>query len=1102
MMKLLLAVVMCFSAVHAWADSEVFVEKAGTLSTLLPSSDSKLKVTGSINGTDVKYLRELVLDGNVRSLDLSEVKIVKGGVAYYESFKTENDVIGESMFQNCSKLRAIVLPTTLTAINAMAFASTGLQEIDIPNSVSHLGKDAFAYCTSLDKVVIGSRVSKLDQGVFYQSAVTKAFVKPMTPPATSAYLFSSNSLTIRVYSDARADYLGSGWAEYGTIMGRLENYYPKEEAPTDVVKNLCSTFFEDAACTTLKAEYQAMGDEALTAAMTEAGMPTFMTEIAVKIKNETWATYEKDFRIHTYNAFSDANYWNKKLNSTGGSYMGNPTGIYCADLNPLYVFVDEDVPEDATLYIAGCSGNGLISSAKAGTKLSKGLNIVDGVKDALYYIVYTADTQSQTKTLSEWPGIKIHIEGGTVNGYYDVARHSDADYKALLRGATHDLFTIKSDHALFNFKTSTYKTVWPKTIDKSINWFDSLAVWQSDLMGYTVAVASGQRAGAPYFLTGGEALFPTYYNNPYFAIQGSSSDAGYANSSPYRTCYNSVECIQKSFDVSNYDLDDWCSSHECGHNNQGTINLEGGTESSNNLFSNYIRYLDGLVTSVGSPLSAVMEEYADHTPFFVRNVNSQLRMYWQLYLYYHLAQHNTSFYPSLFKALREDPLDVWGNSNNSSLKFVRKVCEVAQEDLSDYFRAWGFFETFNNMAIDDYGNHTMTVRQSDINKTLAEISKYPKNRQILFVEDRADYVLTTDFLTTAGQKRRDSYKVGEYGDLGQFTDYLTENAKPASYAYLQADSLYAMEGTGGVGFLMLNENDKLVYAANALDFYIPTRAGGQFTIYSIDANGTLREVPKAGEGIETVHLDKAGTLPDNLSAHIIKAIISGPMNGTDIKYLRQLISDYHLQSLDLLDARIVSGGAAYYENYTTSSSTIGNSAFRGFKQLIAIRLPLKLTKIDATAFANSGLKEVEIPDRVTTIGSDAFSYCEQLTRVVIGSKVKTLEQGVFYSSPVKNVYVKPLTPPTTGAYLFNSKPVIHVYASALNDYIASSWAEYGTIVGDLEDEEDITPVEDLQATPQQTPDMAPVYDLYGRRVIQLKPSTIYIQKGKKIITAP
>ena len=68
-------------------------------------------------------------------------------------------------------------------------------------------------------------------------------------------------------------------------------------------------------------------------------------------------------------------------------------------------------------------------------------------------------------------------------------------------------------------------------------------------------------------------------------------------------------------------------------------------------------------------------------------------MYYSLYLYYHQAQKNTSFYPELFKALRNDPLSIYeSNSNNSLLKFVRKVCEVAQEDLTDFFTVYGFFE--------------------------------------------------------------------------------------------------------------------------------------------------------------------------------------------------------------------------------------------------------------------------------------------------------------------------------------------------------------------------------------------------------------------------
>ena len=1105
-LRLILSVVLCLAQINAWAVTEINVTTAGTLSSLLTSTDAELKVTGVINGSDIKFIRQLVTDGTVTQLDWSGVKIVAGGEAYFESFKTQDNVIGEKMFSDCSNLQSMVLPTTLTSILGNAFSRTGLKQIDIPNSVIRIGNDAFAYCNSLQKVIIGKKVAQLGQGVFFSSAVRYAYVKPVTPPATPAYLFSS-SPSIFVYTDVLADYKGSGWKDYGTIRGGLENTYPMEPDPYDAMKALCGNYFEDAACTQLKAEYQAMSDEQLTTALTEAGMSELLIATAIKIKNQDWAAYEKDFRIHSYKAYSDANYWNEKMMSSGGSYMGNPTGIYAQnDGDEIYVFVDSDVPADATLYFAGCVENDLITSAKTGQKLTKGLNVIDGTKDAIYYVVYTADTKSQTKTLSEWPEMKIHVAGGKVNGYYDVSRHSDADYQAILKAATLPRFTVRGGHSLYHLKTSSYRSVFPRSIDKSISWFDSVAVWQKELMGMCESVASGKKAGAPWFLTGGEAIYPLYYNNPNFAIEGEETDAGYANSSTYRTAYNSLTCIRNCLDATNPEMDDWCAGHECGHNNQRTINLEGCGESSNNLFSNYVRYLDGLVTSNGSPLSTVMGEFARREPFYTRNVDSKLRMYWNLYLYYHLGQKNTSFYPNLFKALREDPMTLWNasNNNNSGLKFVRKVCEIAQEDLTDFFTVWGFFEPMNRQTIEDYGTYTMTVTKSNINSTKYNISKYPvKNREILFVEDRADYVLTNGFLTTAGKKRRGSEVVGQCGDLGQFTDYWPGACAPSDYVYMYADSLYALEGDGGLGFLMLDADDNLKYAANAKNFCIPSSVGRDFKIYSYDADGSLHEVVKGGNGIERVENNSAGRLNKSLTEFAIKAIIGGRINGTDVKYLRTLLTDGNLQSIDLTQATVTGGGTSYYTSngtsYVTSTNNLGDFAFHTFKKLSAIQLPQGLTKIGSNAFSRSGLQFVEIPDKVVSVLGDAFAYCDQLTTVVVGKAVRSMSQGVFYNSPVKHAYVKALTPPSIGNYLFSSNPVIHVYASAVEKYKATDWANYGTIVGDLDDDF----VDAIETVPAETESSyvgpAATYDLMGRRVSETTPGSLYIRNGKKFV---
>ena len=86
--RLLLASCACLIATTSWSKTEVHVETAGTLSSLISTSENELKVTGFINGTDIKFIRQLVSSGKVTILDWSEVSIVAGGEAYYENYTT------------------------------------------------------------------------------------------------------------------------------------------------------------------------------------------------------------------------------------------------------------------------------------------------------------------------------------------------------------------------------------------------------------------------------------------------------------------------------------------------------------------------------------------------------------------------------------------------------------------------------------------------------------------------------------------------------------------------------------------------------------------------------------------------------------------------------------------------------------------------------------------------------------------------------------------------------------------------------------------------------------------------------------------------------
>ncbi len=1044
--------VMILAAWMAMAES-VSVTTPGTLSTLLPSSATEAVIEGPINGTDVKYMRQLVNEGGLSSLNLKDADIVGGGDAYLDDYYTEDDVLGEKMFFECANLKSIVLPLSLSRINKEACAHSGLTSVVIPDNVTQVGMDAFAYCEDLTSVTIGLEVAVLEQGVFYQSNVKDAYMKALIPPLYSAYEFSSDP-TIHVYDSSSSLYKASSWSEYGSLVDDLDETYGFIFSDDRVLAVKFQYFFADYACTQLYTRFATLDDDALRDAMSSVGLTEPLVNIAIKVKNDQWEPYEKQFRIHDYSPYSDAKYWHKELISNEGSYMGNPTGIYMEEPDTFYVFADRALPSDATIYFSGVKNGSLISNPTSGTYLNPGLNIIVGKKNSMYYVVYTAyTTKEMTKKVSEWPDVKVHIEGGIVDGYYDASHHSDEEYQALLKNATFQTFTVKGKYTAMNFNTDTYRNTWPISIDRSVARFDSLILWERELMGITEFVANGLCAHAPYCLAGGDAYFPNYYNNIHWAIEGDENQAGLANSTTYRTSYNSPSCVNNSFNVDSPDLDEWCVAHEVGHALQDAINLEGGSEVSNNLFSNVICFLDGRKVSSGGSVSTAFVDFANHVPYAQRDVYDATRMYYQLYLYYHQAQHDITFYPRLFQELRKDPLTLWSNTDESMLKFVRKVCEVANEDLTDFFRVWGFFEPIDTL-IDDYGYKHITVTQEQIDATLEEISKYPtKNREIIFIEDRITNLPTTDFLTTAGNDRLDpDYAVGKCGTFGQYTEFSPEASQVPDLTAVHQDSFFVISGTDAVGVVLLDDENNLLYGSNDYKFCVPSEVMEKnYHLYAVSSNGQLYNVPTTStiSNVE-VRLDEPGTVSQYVKSSTFRACISGPINGTDIKYLLKMIDEGSLVLLDLSNATIVSGGESYDGTHFTTDNCIGEEMFSYCTRLSSIVLPNSITKIDDRAFAHSCISQITIPANVTSVGFDAFAYCKSLRKVTILGDNVNLRQGVFYQSNVKNAYVESLTPLNHAMYMFSTEPTIHVHSSALQDYLNSDWPEFGTIVGDLD----------------------------------------------------
>lgn len=184
----------------------IHVEQAGTLPKLISESEKysieELTLTGKLNSTDFKLIRDMAgcdylgreTPGMLKTLNLSDAKIVKGGQGYYHKTLTEYNIyqdnilplyvfgrcrlssvsipnsvtsIGSSAFYACNSLTSITIPNSVTSIGSGAFSDcSGLISITIPNSVTNIGNDAFGNCSGLISITIPNSVTSIENGTF------------------------------------------------------------------------------------------------------------------------------------------------------------------------------------------------------------------------------------------------------------------------------------------------------------------------------------------------------------------------------------------------------------------------------------------------------------------------------------------------------------------------------------------------------------------------------------------------------------------------------------------------------------------------------------------------------------------------------------------------------------------------------------------------------------------------------------------------------------------------------------------------------------------------------------------------------------------------
>ena len=676
---------------------------------------------------------------------------------------------------------------------------------------------------------------------------------------------------------------------------------------------------------------------------------------------DTWSSdYAKKFRVQMYEPYSIENEVTSYLRINAHCNMDNPTGIYANSGDVIYIMVGDDIPDGAELWLAYQSGNGAAKfyNESPNIQLHKGLNTVtfttDGCQMWIYYLVHTynkngatiAEKFPENRKLSNYKPLKIHIEGGHINGFFnaigdfratdsgtenlwgDVDNNDDWDYYkarvalptdfALLGHRQTLLFPFGAydsekgyfgvanadggiEHALayhlenikvvstpncyagsgngFGNYTDTYYPgmglstgngkinimieAWDRITYSELASMGLVSTSTMDKMNKLYPRWTNENKPAEIYNYGSATVnkvtqtykefcqgvdYSEYFNHH---ACGVGAGSGYM-SGGWRVCnyhYNTMGSVIGA--IANEAGPTWGPAHEIGHQHQGVFNLNGQTEVTNNFFSNVAVWYMGMGTSRVNGNDGLLESVlaafnTENNDLYTNNIWAITHMYYRLWLYYHLAGNNTQFWPRLFELCRQVPLENGGqiSGTTSLLRFYQHACDAAGEDLTEFFRAHGFFEVMDNRVVGDYSNAIYNTTQEQIDTAIKEIKAkgYPQNLAVLFINDgTAETTLKHD-----GSTSRSLWDNNPTADFGSVNDFIAGNVNVTSAytATLGSDGNVTMSGgEGGVGFLILNEKGELVSFSNKSTFALGEEArhaliSGAATIVSVNSDNS------------------------------------------------------------------------------------------------------------------------------------------------------------------------------------------------------------------------------------------------------------------------
>lgn len=520
--------------------------------------------------------------------------------------------------------------------------------------------------------------------------------------------------------------------------------------------------------------------------------------------------YPADFRIADFKPYQHPDIQAAINKTSTYSLLDNPTGIFVKAGETLIVMVGETHGQHLSLRIQDMdapNADGFNSSVSY--SLRTGINKIVSEKKGLIYVMYHVNGNP-----ADYDEVKIHFASGSVNGYFDVAKHTREQWSTLLNGAVDGYFDVVGKYAHLTFPVSKLKST--SSGKDLIDLFDDIVYKEQLFLGLRKYNNNGG--------TGTDIDNRMFRNRMYFNVMYGENN--YMYSTAYHTAYN-VSTMSNLCNVDQMKSNNWGPAHEVGHSNQTRPGLKwfGMTEVTNNICAMHIQKSYNapsrlMTTSPNDGYSNYYEHamtlsFCNSDIFHAElgDVFDKLVPFWQLELYMDYVLGKTDFYKDVYEYVRINP-DL-STDGERQIEFAYNCSKAAGLDLTDFFVKWGFLKPGTYKFNDTYTDGEVTVTETQINtlknriKTLGYSS--PQHKLEYLCDDNLEV-----------------YK---------------KNATVVTGTATRSGSKLSMSGWQNVAVYKVCDNvGKPIFVSPQSSFTVGGSLPNGFRVYAIAANGTETQV--------------------------------------------------------------------------------------------------------------------------------------------------------------------------------------------------------------------------------------------------------------------